>query len=130
MGIARLPDRTVCPIAIWVPTFLASTTTTWAVPVIDLPSAGLVSTRSVSFCGSCSRVRLTGLLSRSVPPPLDLIRSVELTFGLFFQILSADFEVCLPLVMLVPDGQTVLTQEFNGRCARCVCSVGGCQVDA
>ncbi len=61
---------------------------------------------------------------------MDLIRSDELTFGLFFQILSADFEVCLPLVMLVFDGQIVLAQEFNGRYARYVCSVGGCQADA
>jgi hypothetical protein len=132
MGIARLLDRTICPIAVWVPTFLASTTsssTTWAVPVIGLPSAGLASARSVSFCGSCSRMRLAGLFSHSVPP-LDLIWSDELTFGLFFQILSADFDVCLPLVMLASDGQIVLTREFNRPYARCVCSVGGYQVDA
>jgi hypothetical protein len=59
-------------------------------------------------------MRLAGLFSRSVPPPLDLIRSDVLTFGLLFQILSADFEVCLPLVMLVSDGQIVLTRSSTG----------------
>lgn len=62
MSIAGLPDRTVCPIAIQILAFIGSTSTV-TMCVIGLSSVGLASTRRVSFGGSSSRVRLTGLCS-------------------------------------------------------------------
>jgi len=70
MLIAELPNRTICPRTVHI---LASPrfTSALAVGAIRTSPAGLASPRSgctISFSGSRSRMRLTGLISCSVPP--------------------------------------------------------------
>jgi hypothetical protein len=116
MSIAGLPNRTVYPRAIQILTSISiGSTSALALRIIGVSSIGWASTSSITFSGSPSRNRLPGLCFCVQSHCLWTLKSDELTPGLLLAILSADFAVCLPLVMLEYNGYLILARgELTG----------------